>query len=142
MSFSPRYPWEREPPSNGAPERAEAPAPPMAPPAPKPRGRRPAARQPAAAAAAGSPNWLYHHLTVSGPADLAAEFAAAARGAGVIPWQFDGARFEEDVFHLAAAVPATQRSLSIEGCHLLARQFRGLVETHQAAAAARVGRAE
>jgi len=33
------------------------------------------------------------------------EFAAAARGAGVIPWRLDLARIEEDVFNLAAAQP-------------------------------------
>jgi hypothetical protein len=67
------------------------------------------------------------------------EVAAAARGVGVIPWRFDGDRFEEDMFHRAATVPAAQRGLSIDGCHRLARQFRGLVEAHQARIAAQVG---
>ena len=70
------------------------------------------------------------------------DFAAAARGAGVIPWRFDGDRFEEDIFHRAATVPAAQRGLSIDGCHRLARQFRGLVEAQQARAAAAVGRGQ
>jgi hypothetical protein len=100
------------------------------------RGRRP---NTARAAAGEAPTWLYHHLTVSGPNAAVEQFAVAARGAGVIPWRFDGARFEEDIFHRAATAPAAQRRLSIAGCHLLARQFRALVEAHQARAAARVG---
>ena len=56
------------------------------------------------------------------------DFAAAARGAGVIPWQFDTATMEEDVFNLAASQPLHMRSLSIEGCRLLARQLRDRVE--------------
>ncbi len=45
--------------------------------------------------------WLYHHLTVTGPAAVTEAFAAAARGPGVIPWWIDGAALEEDVFNLA-----------------------------------------
>jgi len=67
------------------------------------------------------------------------EFAAAARGAGVIPWRLDVARIEEDVFNLAAAQPPAQRRLTIAGCRLLARQFRERVEAHHAKAVARVG---
>lgn len=124
-----RYPWESEP----APAKDPAP-PPAAKPPPKPRGRRPAA-VPAAAAA----NWLYHHLTISGPATPVAEFAAAARGAGVIPWRIDFALIEEDIFNLAASQPASRRSLDIPGCHILARQFRDRVEARQAKAVALVG---
>src|SRR5271165_6720464 len=91
---------------------------------PRPRGRRP--RTPQAAPAA--EGWLYHHLTISGPADRVAAFAAAARGAGVIPWRLDVARIEEDVFNLAAAQPPAQRRLTIAGCRQLARQFRERVE--------------
>jgi hypothetical protein len=64
----------------------------------------------------------------------------AARGAGVIPWRLDFARIEEDVFNLAAAVPAERRQLNIASCHLLARQFRDWVEAHHARALARIGR--
>ena len=39
----------------------------------KRRGRRPASHQKAAAE---PPAWLYHHLTVSGPAESVASFAA------------------------------------------------------------------
>ena len=72
-----RYPWETEPWETGA-EPAQAPLPD---PAPKRRGRRPARTDAAAA------HWLYHHLTVTGPAGPLAVFAAAARGSGIIPWQ-------------------------------------------------------
>lgn len=57
----------------------------------------------------------------------------------MVPWQFDGERSEEDIFLRAAAVPAAQGGLSIEGWHLLARQFRSLVKARLARAAARVG---
>ncbi len=76
---------------------------------------------------------------VSGPADRVAAFAAAARGAGVIPWRLDLARIEEDVFNLAAAQPPAQRRLTIAGCRLLARQFRERVAAHHAKAVGRVG---
>jgi hypothetical protein len=109
----------------------EAPTPP-----PKPRGRRP--HRPASAATA--PNWLYHHLTISGPAEAIAGFVAAAHGSGVIPWRLDFPRIEEDIFHLAAAQPVAQRRLTIAGCHLLARQFRQRVEAHHAKAVSLIGR--
>ena len=86
------------------------------------------------------PAWLYHHLTIIGPAGVVAEFAAAARGSGVVPWQIDSAALEEDVFNLAVAQPPAQRSLSIEGCRILARQFRDRAEARQARAVALVGR--
>ena len=84
-------------------------------------------------------DWLYHHLTIRGPAEAVVEFAAVARGAGVTPWHLDGATLEEDVFHLAVAQPAARRSLAVTGCRILARQFRDRIETRQARAAALVG---
>ncbi|HEY3849170.1 MAG TPA: hypothetical protein VGL95_18870, partial [Acetobacteraceae bacterium] len=96
MDFCPRYPWEGDKPRKHAPKPVEAPAPPVVPSEPKPRGRRPVATQQAAAATAGSPDWLYHHLTICGPAEPLGDFSRAARGAGVIPWQLDFARIEED----------------------------------------------
>jgi hypothetical protein len=92
----------------------------------------------AAQGAAAAPDWLYHHLTVSGPAEADAAFAAAARGSGVIPWRLDFADVEETVFTLAVAQPAGRRTLTVEGCRILARQFRDKVEAHQAHAAALV----
>jgi hypothetical protein len=129
-----RAPWDE--PAPPAPADGPGPVTPRVDDAPRRRGRRPDAAHTAASAASG---WLYHHLSVSGPGEAVNAFAARARGAGVVPWRFDGARFEEDVFHLAATVPVAERSLSIQGCHILARQFRGLVEAHLSRAAARVG---
>ena len=122
-----QFPWETE----AAPTPAQPP-----PPAPKPRGRRPVAGRPPASAA----YWRHHHLIVTGPADVVASFTQAARGPGVTPWLLDSAAVEEDVFNLAASQPGAQRTLTIDGCRILARQFRDRVEARQARAAARVGR--
>ncbi len=122
-----RTPWEPDPSPPVAPD----------PPPPKRRGRRP---RPAGAPATTAPAWLYHHLTVSGLAGEVADFAAAARGAGVIPWRVDVAGIEEEVFALAVAQPAAQRRLTVDGCHILARRFRAAVEARQARALALVGR--
>ncbi len=128
-----RYPSDT-PPKPAAPPHAEEP-----PAKDIPRGRRPRAPLlPASGVAAATPDWLFHHLTVSGPAEAVAAFAAAARGSGIIPWRLDFAAIEEDVFTQAVSQPAGRRSLSVEGCRILARQFRDTVEAHQARAAARV----
>ena len=125
-----RTPWDPTP---------VAPAlPPAAPSPPKRRGRRPVTTATASVAAA-SP-WLYHHLTISGPAEAVASFAEAARGSGIVPWRLETARLEEDVFNLAASQPSAIRSLTIEGCRILARQFRERVEDRAAQAAALIGR--
>lgn len=98
----------------------------------KRRGRRRAA--PIQGAGEGACLWLYHHLTISGPAEGLHSFAAAARGAGVTPWRLDGSHIEEEVFHQAISQPASRRNLTVEGCRILARQFRNRVEAHQARA--------
>ena len=113
----------------------------VSPPKPKPRGRRPAAAR-AVPAAATAPDWLYHHLTISGPAEPVDAFAAAARGSGILPWHLDASEIEEQVFALAVAQPARVRHLTVEGCRILARQFRDQVEAHQARAAALVGHSQ
>lgn len=129
-----RVPWDTAPAPLAVPEGSDAS------PKQKPRGRRPAAVTRAIAPLTGAaPDWLYHHLTISGPAEMVARFAAAARGAGVTPWQLDFAAIEEDVFLRAVSQPASRRHLTIEGCRILARQFRERVEAHQARAVARVG---
>jgi hypothetical protein len=87
-----------------------------------------------------APDWLFHHLTISGPADAVRDLATAGRGSGVIPWQLDYAALEEDIFVRAVSQPASRRTLTVEGCRILARQFREKVEAHQARAASRVGR--
>jgi hypothetical protein len=93
----------------------------------------------AAQRAQAAPGWLYHHLTISGPAETVNAFAAAARGSGITPWQLDYAAIEEDIFVRAVSQPASRRTLTVQGCRILARQFREQVEAHQARAAARVG---
>jgi hypothetical protein len=131
------------------------PTPPVAPPAdldpdapvarPKPRGRRPVsavrATEPAreGAAARNVADWLFHHLTISGPATAVGAFATAARGSGITPWQLDYAAIEEDVFVRAVSQPASRRTLTVEGCRILARQFRQRVEMRQARASELVG---
>ena len=67
-------------------------------------------------------------------------FAAAARGSGITPWQLDYAAIEDDIFVRAVSQPASRRSLTVEGCRILARQFREKVEARQVRAAALVGR--
>jgi hypothetical protein len=68
-------------------------------------------------------------------------FAAAARGSGITPWQLDYAAIEDDIFVRAVSQsqPASRRNLTMEGCRILARQFREKVEMRQARAAALVG---
>ena len=130
-----QYPWDTPAVPATAPEAVNIPTP-----RPKPRGRRPAAR--VAAIGQGprtAPDWLYHHLTISGPVDQVERFAAAAGGAGVVPWRLAGAEIEETVFNLAVSQPARDRALTVEGCRILARQFRDRVEAHQAKAAMQVG---
>ena len=48
-------------------------------------------------------DWLHHRLAIIGMAEQLAAFRRAAVGAGVVPWQLDLDRMEEDVFHLLAA---------------------------------------
>ena len=134
-----QYPWDTGSPPVAAPASPE-PDPDVAKPKAKPRGRRPAAITRATSHAPGAASdWLYHHLTISGPADGLQNFAAAARGSGVTPWQLDFAALEEDVFVRAVAQPASQRTLTVEGCRILARQFRERVEMRQARASELVG---
>jgi hypothetical protein len=132
-----QFPWDTPPapvavPENPASAQAKR----------KPRGRRPAAvtgateraKQGIGPGRTTEPGWLYHHLTISGPADIVGNFAAAARGSGVTLWQLDFAAIEEDVFVRAVSQPAGRRSLTVEGCRTLARQFRERVEARQARA--------
>jgi hypothetical protein len=144
VSDSFRFPWEAEPaPAVPSPGAQPEPAAESEETKQKRRGRRPAAvTRTALLTRTTAPDWLYHHLTVSGPGEQVENFAAAARGAGVTPWQLDFAAIEEDIFVRAVAPPAHQRNLSVEGCRILARQFRERVEARQARAAALVGRAQ
>src|SRR4051794_20263861 len=113
--------------------RAEVPAQPGPPadPAGRARGRAARPMMPAALALP-HPDWLYHHLRVTGDAAEVAGFRAAAAGAGVIPWQHDLGPAAEDWFHLLAVPPAPQRrSLSLEGARILAGQLRDAAEARQ-----------
>ncbi len=130
------YPWD----TSAVPATPSGPA--LSDERPLKRGRRPAAVTRSVVAAAPAPSWLYHHLMVSGPAETVAAFAAAAHGAGVIPWQLDCAAIEEDVFIRAVSQPPGRRTLTVAGCRILARQFRERVEARQARAAARVGHSQ
>jgi hypothetical protein len=60
----------------------------------------------------------------------------------VIPWQLDFAAVEEDIFIRAVSQPVRERNLTVEGCRILARQFRERVEARQARAAALIGRSQ
>ncbi len=84
--------------------------------------------------------WRFGQLLFTGPADILACFAETARGSGITPWHVDYDRLEKDAFHLAIREPPARRSLSVEGCRILARQFREKVQAHHARAAALAGR--
>ena len=56
----------------------------------------------------GHPGIMAPSLTVSGPAEQVEAFRTAASGAGVIPWQLDLDRMEEDFFLRLAAPPPGQ----------------------------------
>jgi hypothetical protein len=129
-----RTPWDEALAPEVSPELPETmPAP------PKKRGRRPTPKpETDRDGPAGQGGWLYHHLTITGPSDRVAAFADAARGSGIVPWRVDGARIEEDIFNLAASQPKEMRSLTIEGCRILARQFRERVEARAARAGKRL----
>ena len=110
-------------------------------------GGRPATLPARGQAGRGAPHsqahtdWLYHRLTISGPAEGVAAFRAAASGAGVIPWHLDLDCFEEDCFHLLVSPPAPrQRTLSLAGARIVAGQLRNAVGRRHDLAVARVGR--
>jgi hypothetical protein len=103
----------------------------------------PPASAPLAAAAGpqclAHPDWLYHTLTVSGPAAALAAFRARAAGAGVVPWLYDYDHMEEDWFHRLLAPPAHQRGISTHGARVLARQLREAVWAEHEHAVSLVG---
>jgi hypothetical protein len=85
-------------------------------------------------------DWLHHRLAIIGVADQLAAFRRAAAGAGIIPWEIDFDRLEEDVFHLLATPPPShQRRLSVAGARVLAGQLREAVGRRHDRAIARVG---
>ena len=92
--------------------------------------------------ASAHPDWLFHHLRITGPAEAVASFRAAAAGAGVIPWHLDADRVEEDAFLRLAAPVGQARTLSLEGARMLAGELRDAVARRHALAVARVGQDE
>ena len=88
-------------------------------------------------------DWLYHHLSITGPDAALVAFQIAAAGAGVIPWHLDLDRLAEDCFHrLVAPPPPRQRSLSLAGARIVAGQLRDAVARRHDLAVARVGRSQ
>ena len=86
-------------------------------------------------------DWLRHDLVVTGPAEEVARFAAAARGAGVIPWTLvDRRREEEDRMHALLHPPDGSPGLSLMGARTLARLLRTEGERHDEAAIVAAGR--
>ena len=79
-------------------------------------------------------DWLFHRLSMTGPAATVAAFRGAASGAGTAPWQLDGDGLEEDWFHLL--VNPADRALSLAGARVLASQLRAAVERRHALAVA------
>ena len=85
-------------------------------------------------------DWLHHHLAIIGAAAQLAAFRRVAAGAGIIPWQIDLDRIEEDVFHLlVASSPPQPRTLSVAGARMLVGQLRDGVGSRHERAVARVG---
>jgi hypothetical protein len=98
------------------------------------------AAPPVPAIAPANTDWLYHHLTVTGPDEQVAAFRRQAAGAGVIPWILDLDRMEEDFFLRLASPSAGPRTLSLDGARMLASGLRDAVARRHAVAVARVGR--
>lgn len=83
------------------------------------------------------PDWLYHHLSISGPAAELMALRIAARGPGILPWPCDHAALEEDLFVLL--MRDRQRggpSLGTASAHTLAGRLRQLVQRRDAQAQA------
>jgi len=123
------------------PEGAERSAAPITPPT-----RDTAGHEHAAPLRLAHTDWLYHRLSVVGPAADLAAFRVAAAGAGTVPWLLDLGRMAEDYFHFLVAPPvragslaAPVRSLSLAGARILADQLCAAVARRHALAVGRVG---
>ncbi|WP_051626158.1 hypothetical protein [Kozakia baliensis] len=123
-----RLPWD--------PKAAPTPTPVTAPVKPA-LGRRRLHRYAALADADTSAPWVAVTLQVMGPAADLAAFQDAARGLGVIPWAFDADVLEEDIVLMLLRDP--QRSLTLAGCRVLARQFRERAVDRHHQTLARIG---
>ena len=88
-------------------------------------------------------DWLHHRLAITGPEADVAALRVAVAGAGIVPWHLDCDRMEEDFLHLLISPPAPQqRSLSVAGARILARQLREAVVHRHELAASHVGRSQ
>ena len=76
------------------------------------------------------PDRLHHRLTITGPDAVLTAFRQVAAGAGIIPWQLDLDRIEEDMFNFLVAPPRQPRTLSVAGA--------GIVEIGRASCRERV----
>jgi hypothetical protein len=93
---------------------------------------------PGAPLAPADTDWLRNTLLVSGPAEQVAGFRDAAAGAGVIPWQRDLGRMEEDWFLQLVAPADGARAISLQGARILARRLRDAVAANQQRALVRM----
>ena len=84
-------------------------------------------------------DWLHHRLTITGPDAVLTAFRQAAAGAGIIPWQLDLDRIEEDMFNFLVAPPRQPRTLSVAGAGIVAGRLREAVSRRHDLAVARVG---
>lgn len=75
-----------------------------------------------------NPEWLAHCLTITGPAAALATFRMAATGSGLIPWQQDYERMEEDWVNQLLAPAPPMRRISLQGAKIAARQMRTALE--------------
>lgn len=103
---------------------------------------RPSVSQPDDIFTIPSPDWLYHHLTITGPADALARFRTTAAGAGVVPWVRDYDAMIERLVALMVAAPRDERRISIAEARLLAGQMRDLFWQDDQAALARYDRSQ
>ena len=84
-------------------------------------------------------DWLHHRLTITGPDAVLTAFRQAAAGAGIIPWQLDLDRIEEDMFNFLVAPPRQPRTLSVAGAGIVAGRLREAGSRRHDLAVARVG---
>jgi hypothetical protein len=88
---------------------------------------RPESGWEAAPRAPAATDWLRNTLSVTGPTEAVGRFQDAASGAGIIPWQRDLDRLEEDWFLPMAAPADGARAISLHGARILARRLRDAV---------------
>jgi hypothetical protein len=72
------------------------------------------------------PDWLMHHLAVTGTFDDVARFRAAAAGSAHVPWRFDAEQIEEDTFLrlMEAAEARARHGIGAAGARRMAERLR------------------